>query len=276
MTRDRGARRHGPQRCEGNKRSDAGFPASPRCSLFLIGLSDVLADLQARSWLRSSHKVKPFVPGTLDQRHAHLRRHHRPAAAAARPRAAAAQAARLAGGRRRCLCSTSSSTSCTSRISRTASRSPRHRGDRPARRAALLPHDDFYAIGDPRTRWNALRVFVGPRRQRTSRSASATSRSARWPRTTRSSSGCRTWCTSSSASTGPVQWASDARGDLYHLLTSALGAVHAARHHLPVPALGAAAGPARRGRRGSGSASCSTSTATGTRSATSRCATTRA
>ena len=111
---------------------------------------------------------------------------------------------------------------CTSRTR--ASRSPRFVAI--VLLAVLLyRHEDFYAVGDPRTRRTAR-----------CRSSSASSshglrdrprlpgRSGRSPGTTRSPSGCRTCCTSWSASYGPVQWASDARGDLYHLLTSALGA----------------------------------------------------
>ena len=55
--------------------------------------------------------------------------------------------------------------------------------------------------------------------------------------------GSRTCCYELVGVTGPVQFASDARGDLYHVLTSALGLFTLRRHHLPVPAPGASRGP---------------------------------
>jgi lysyl-tRNA synthetase class 2 len=87
----------------------------------------------------------------------------------------------------------------------------------------LFFHEDFYALGDPRTRgWNALRVFgilavadlaiglgylaVGPL-------DGSYSLPERVQDVVYELVGVY----------GPVQWASDARGDLYHLLTSALG-----------------------------------------------------
>src|SRR6202012_5366718 len=87
----------------------------------------------------------------------------------------------------------------------------------------LFFHEDFYALGDPRTRgWNALQVFgilvvadlaiglgylaMGP----LDGSYSLTER-------------VQDVVYELVGVYGPVQWASDARGDLYHLLTSALG-----------------------------------------------------
>ncbi len=86
----------------------------------------------------------------------------------------------------------------------------------------LYFHDEFYAVGDPRTRWNALRVFavlavadlaiglgylaVGPLAD----DYSLTER-------------VRDVVDELVGVYGPVAWASDGRGDLYHLLTSALG-----------------------------------------------------
>jgi lysyl-tRNA synthetase class 2 len=88
--------------------------------------------------------------------------------------------------------------------------------------ALLYFHDDFYAVGDPRTRWNAFRVFaalvvadlaiglgylaVGPL-------ADNYSITERVQDVVYELVGVY----------GPVVWASDGRGDLYHLLTSALG-----------------------------------------------------
>jgi lysyl-tRNA synthetase class 2 len=86
----------------------------------------------------------------------------------------------------------------------------------------LYRHDDFYAVGDPRSRWTALWVFVGlvvidfaiglgylavgPL-------AGAYSFTQRLQDVLYELVGVY----------GPVQWASDPRSDLYHLLTSALG-----------------------------------------------------
>jgi len=88
--------------------------------------------------------------------------------------------------------------------------------------ALLYFHGDFYAIGDPRTRWNVLRVFVvlavadlgiglgylavGPL-------AEDYSLTQRVQDVVYELVGVY----------GPVQWASDSREDFYHLLTSALG-----------------------------------------------------
>ncbi len=86
----------------------------------------------------------------------------------------------------------------------------------------LYFHEEFYAVGDPRTRWNALRVFVvlamadlaiglsylavGP----LARDYSFTER-------------VRDVVDELVGVFGPVVWADEGRGDLYHLLTSALG-----------------------------------------------------
>jgi lysyl-tRNA synthetase, class II len=87
----------------------------------------------------------------------------------------------------------------------------------------LFFHKDFYALGDPRTRgWNALRVLgilavadlaiglgylaMGPL-------------DGSYPVPER----VQDVVYELVGVYGPVQWASDARGDLYHLLTSALG-----------------------------------------------------
>jgi lysyl-tRNA synthetase, class II len=86
----------------------------------------------------------------------------------------------------------------------------------------LYFHNEFYAVGDPRTRWNALRVFValaaadlaiglgylavGPLEG----NYSITER-------------VQDVVYELVGANGPVEWASEGRGDLYHLLTSALG-----------------------------------------------------
>jgi lysyl-tRNA synthetase class 2 len=86
----------------------------------------------------------------------------------------------------------------------------------------LYFHEDFYAVGDPRTRWNALGVFavlvaadlaiglgylaVGP----LAIDYSLTER-------------VKDVVFELVGIYGPVQWESDGRADLYHLLTSALG-----------------------------------------------------
>ena len=86
----------------------------------------------------------------------------------------------------------------------------------------LYFHEDFYAVGDPRTRWTALRVFValavadlaiglgylamGPL-------------DGNFPYTVR----VQDVVYELVGVYGPIQWQSEGRGDLYHLLTSALG-----------------------------------------------------
>ena len=87
----------------------------------------------------------------------------------------------------------------------------------------LFFHEDFYALGDPRTRgWNALRVFgilavadlaIGLGYLAMGPLDGSYSFPERVQDVVYELVGVY----------GPVQWASDARGDLYHLLTSALG-----------------------------------------------------
>jgi len=83
-------------------------------------------------------------------------------------------------------------------------------------------HDDFYAIGDPRTRWNALRVFIGLIAADLAIGLGyiATGQLAgNYPFFVR----VQDVVYELVGASGPVQWISDGRGDLYHLLTSALG-----------------------------------------------------
>ena len=87
----------------------------------------------------------------------------------------------------------------------------------------LFFHEDFYALGDPRTRgWNALRVFgilavadlaIGLGYLAMGPLDGSYSFPERVQDVVYELVGVY----------GPVQWASDERGDLYHLLTSALG-----------------------------------------------------
>jgi lysyl-tRNA synthetase, class II len=87
----------------------------------------------------------------------------------------------------------------------------------------LYRHDDFYAVGDPRTRRTAAWVFVGLVAMDF---AIGLGYLALGPL-------AGTYTVTQRVQDvlyelvgvyGPVQWASDARGDLYHLLTSGLGA----------------------------------------------------
>jgi lysyl-tRNA synthetase class 2 len=87
----------------------------------------------------------------------------------------------------------------------------------------LFFHEDFYALGDPRTRgWNALQVFgilavadlaIGLGYLAMGPLDGSYSFPERVQDVVYELVGVY----------GPVQWASDGRGDLYHLLTSALG-----------------------------------------------------
>jgi lysyl-tRNA synthetase, class II len=86
----------------------------------------------------------------------------------------------------------------------------------------LYFHDEFYAVGDPRTRFNALRVFavlvvadlaIGLGYIATGQLA------GNYPFTVR----VQDVVYELVGVYGPVQWVSDGRSDLYHLLTSVLG-----------------------------------------------------
>ncbi len=86
----------------------------------------------------------------------------------------------------------------------------------------LYFHDDFYAVGDPRTRWNAPRVFavlaaadlaIGLGYLATGQLAGNYPFPVRVQDVVYETVGIY----------GPVQFVSDGRADLYHLLTSVLG-----------------------------------------------------
>ena len=86
----------------------------------------------------------------------------------------------------------------------------------------LYFHDQFYALGDPRTRWNALWVgiglviadlAIGLGYLSIGKLAANYTLSVRVEDVVLNLVGA----------SGPVQWLSDHRGDSYHLLTSALG-----------------------------------------------------
>ena len=86
----------------------------------------------------------------------------------------------------------------------------------------LYFHDEFYATGDPRTRWNALRVFAALIAADLAISLGflATAQLAGdYPFYER----VQDVVYELVGATGPVRFVSDGRSDLYHLLTSALG-----------------------------------------------------
>src|SRR5215468_2887221 len=86
----------------------------------------------------------------------------------------------------------------------------------------LYFHADFYAVGDPRTRWNALRVFVVLVAADMAIGLGYLAMgqlAGDYPVTQR----IQDVVYELVGVYGPVQWTSDGRGDLYHLLTSALG-----------------------------------------------------
>jgi lysyl-tRNA synthetase class 2 len=89
--------------------------------------------------------------------------------------------------------------------------------------ALLYRHDDFYAVGDPRTRRTAAWVFVGLVAMDF---AIGLGYLALGPLAGDYMVGQRVQDVLQElvGVYGPVQWASDQHGDLYHLLTSALGA----------------------------------------------------
>jgi lysyl-tRNA synthetase, class II len=214
---DRGAG-PGPQRCQGNKHL-AWLPAVAAFLVFLIGLSDILTIFKPQL-VEKIHRIKPFVPGTLTNvtrtsdvivglllvlLALGLRRRKR--------RAWQAVLALLAFDVVIHFLHFPHFPHGTAVSSWVA--------------VVLLVgllyfHREFYAIGDPRTRWNVLRVFallvvadvaiglgylaVGPLAQ-------DYSLSQRLQDVVYELVGVY----------GPVQWASDPRSDLYHILTSALG-----------------------------------------------------
>ena len=87
----------------------------------------------------------------------------------------------------------------------------------------LYRHDDFYAVGDPRTRRTAAWVFAGLVAMDFAIGLGYLALGpldGHWTVTQR----LQDVLYELVGVYGPVQWASDARGDLYHLLTSGLGA----------------------------------------------------
>jgi lysyl-tRNA synthetase, class II len=86
----------------------------------------------------------------------------------------------------------------------------------------LYFHDEFYAIGDPRTRWNALRVFVGLAAADLAIGLgflASGGLAGNYPFLQR----LQDVVYETVGATGPVYFVSDPRSDFYHLLTSALG-----------------------------------------------------
>ena len=87
----------------------------------------------------------------------------------------------------------------------------------------LYRHADFYAIGDPRTRRTVVRVFVGLVAMDFAIGLGYLAvgpLAGNYPVTQR----VQDVLYELVGASGPVLWASDVRGDFYHLLTSALGA----------------------------------------------------
>jgi lysyl-tRNA synthetase class 2 len=87
----------------------------------------------------------------------------------------------------------------------------------------LYRHEDFYAVGDPHSRRTAVRVFIGLIAMDF---AIGLGYLALGPLAGNYPTGSRVQDVlyEMVGIYGPVQWASDARGDLYHVLTSSLGA----------------------------------------------------
>jgi lysyl-tRNA synthetase class 2 len=88
--------------------------------------------------------------------------------------------------------------------------------------ALLYFHEDFYAVGDPRTRWNALRVFAVLAAADLAIGLgylAMTPLDGNFPFTVR----VQDVVYELVGVYGPIEWQSEGRGDLYHLLTSALG-----------------------------------------------------
>ena len=142
--------------------------------------------------------------------------------------------------------------------------------------ALLYFRDEFYAEGDPRTRWRALWAFGGLIVADVVIGLTyillARGLAEDYPFGQR----VQEVIYGLVGVSGPgAVGAGDPRRPVQHPHQRARH-LHPAGHRLPVPAPGRAAGPAERRRTRAGSGTCWPSTATGTRSATSRCATTRA
>jgi lysyl-tRNA synthetase, class II len=208
----------GPRRCEGNKHL-AWLPGVAALLVLLVGLSDILTIFKPQL-VYKLHKIKPFVPGTLTNvtrtsdvlvglllvlLALGLRRRKR--------RAWQSVLALLVLDiviHFQHFPHFSHGTTVSSFVAVVLLI------------GLLFFHREFYAVGDPRTRWNVLRVFallvvadvaiglgylaVGPL-------ASDYSLFQRLQDVVYELVGIY----------GPVQWASDARSDLYHILTSSLG-----------------------------------------------------
>ena len=141
--------------------------------------------------------------------------------------------------------------------------------------ALLYFRKEFYAVGDPRTRWRALWVFCGLVLADIAigltyilLAKGLAENYSLWQRTVHVVYGLV-------GVTGPVQLVPESRGDLFTLLTGCLGLFTAiVTVYLFFRPPGPRAGSASRTHSASGI--CCASRATGTRSATSRCAATRA
>ncbi len=140
--------------------------------------------------------------------------------------------------------------------------------------ALLYFHDQFYAVGDPRTRWSAIWVFFGLVIADVAIGLGYLSLghlAADYTFTER----VKDVVLNLVGATGPVQWLDDNRGDSYQVLTTALGLFTlVVTAYLFFRSAQPRARLARRTPTAYGT--CSPSKATGTRWATSRCATTRA
>jgi lysyl-tRNA synthetase class 2 len=207
-------------RCEGNKHL-RWVPGLAALLVFLVGVSDILTIFKPQL-VNKLHKIKPFVPGTLTNvtrtsdvlvglllvlLALGLRRRKRRAWQAVLALLVLDIVIRFQHFPN-FQHGISIFSSCVAVV---------------LLAALLFFHREFYAIGDPRTRWNVLRVFVvlvvadvaiglgylsvGPL-------AENYSLFQRLQDVGYELVGIY----------GPtVQWASDSRGDLYHILTSALG-----------------------------------------------------
>jgi lysyl-tRNA synthetase class 2 len=208
----------GPRRCEGNKHL-AWLPGVAALLVFLVGVSDILTIFKPQL-VDKLHRIKPFVPGTLTNvtrtsdvivglllvlLALGLRRRKRRAWQSVLALLVLDIVIHFQHFPHFPRVTTVSS--CVAVVLLVG---------------LLFFHREFYAIGDPRTRWNVLRIFailviadvaiglgylsVGPLAQ-------DYSLFQRLQDVVYELVGVY----------GPVQWASDARSDLYHILTSALG-----------------------------------------------------
>jgi lysyl-tRNA synthetase, class II len=199
----------------GDRRRRAWIPGIAALLCLLIGLSDVLAVLKPE-WHERLHRLNAFVPGTLTN------------VAHSADVIIGLMLLLLSHGLRRRKRRAWQAVIALLVFDIVIHFTPHGQRTYSAIVAVVLLatllyfHDEFYAIGDPRTRWNALSVFVALIAADLAISLGFIA-TAQLAGNYSFSERVQDVVYELVGATGPVQFVSDGRGDLYHLLTSALG-----------------------------------------------------